>query len=638
MQCSNCGAHNREGSAFCRECGQPLDAPSSSPSPRSGRKRGILVGGIVVIVVLLVTAFAVADPMHVFPWTQSQESAESDDGSAGPTIFVSAIDDEVQAAVDDAAQIARLAYTATNDEEARKQVYTDVYDTIAKLAEDQTVIKNALEGASDEEAITLQRYQAAIANTQRALLAENQFSNAMESAREKYDYTTTSGIERAYEAYNEAYKAVKALDVPDFYKQVLDDYAENGLKPMSMEMETLYYAVATADTDLGIRTLASYEAQELMDWTNTKEHQSIDFMVKTIDEQYKESEAVLTSSVLDAYQIEAEVEDVLSPNLYPSMDSIANIYVKARDQKSDITIRVEVVGFTQVWEERASLNQGINLFRIKPAVLLPDKLGDLSKGKTTQVEIAITDNKTKEVLFKKSSPIRLRSIYALDWIDDEFGVTSAFNVLAWMRPTCEEVDAINRVASDYMSSWFEGASMAGYHYGYNPVATLLQVAAIQSAISDAGVVYQMDSYSLTGGQNILTPDKVIQKKQGICIETSLLMASCLKRLEMHPMLIVTPGHAQVAVETYQGSGNYFLIETTILPYKVDTQYDYTSMEFYNGLLASQTVEGNATEWATYLESCKSQAYLDIGDELGGCFVIDCNLMDDGYLELQGLEV
>ena len=32
------------------------------------------------------------------------------------------------------------------------------------------------------------------------------------------------------------------------------------------------------------------------------------------------------------------------------------------------------------------------------------------------------------------------------------------------------------------------------------------------------------------------------------------------------MIIITPGHAQVALETWEGSGEYYLLETTKLPF------------------------------------------------------------------------
>ena len=110
---------------------------------------------------------------------------------------------------------------------------------------------------------------------------------------------------------------------------------------------------------------------------------------------------------------------------------------------------------------------------------------------------------------------------------------------------------------------------------------------------------------------------------------------------MHPLIILSPGHAQVAVETYSGSGNYFLIETTTLPYDgLNLKLSETEPAFYNGLLASAktetgdryywTLNGTSDEWETYFN------YISDGsDEFGGVFVIDCNLQP--VMGIQGLE-
>lgn len=66
-----------------------------------------------------------------------------------------------------------------------------------------------------------------------------------------------------------------------------------------------------------------------------------------------------------------------------------------------------------------------------------------------------------------------------------------------------------------------------------------------------GVRYNMGPYSFDATQRVLMPDAVLNSKSGICIETAVLMASVLQSANMHPFLILTPGHAQVAVETWK---------------------------------------------------------------------------------------
>lgn len=100
----------------------------------------------------------------------------------------------------------------------------------------------------------------------------------------------------------------------------------------------------------------------------------------------------------------------------------------------------------------------------------------------------------------------------------------------------------------------------------------------------------------------------------MCIETSLVVASALQSADMHTFLLFPPNHAQVAVETWDGSGEYFLIETTQV---ADNQ---NSREIFingaNELLNGDNPSGpisyyTADGWANYLQNRLE-------------YIIDCN--------------
>ena len=109
---------------------------------------------------------------------------------------------------------------------------------------------------------------------------------------------------------------------------------------------------------------------------------------------------------------------------------------------------------------------------------------------------------------------------------------------------------------------------------------------------------------------MLTPDAVVRSKSGICIETALLVASCLQSADMHAMVLILPGHAQVALETWEGSGQYILLETTTLPFTGSDVSSYISTPTND-------------EWISYLSD-------------DGTYVIDCNLAST--LGIRGLAV
>ena len=147
-----------------------------------------------------------------------------------------------------------------------------------------------------------------------------------------------------------------------------------------------------------------------------------------------------------------------------------------------------------------------------------------------------------------------------------------YDILSWLTPESEGVLKVRREAIRWLEANTERSTLAGYQnvLGVEDdqayLNTMLQAIGLQAAISDLGVRYNWGAYSLNAFQRVLMPDAVIDSESGICIETSILLASALKSTGMHALILFIPGHAQVALETWSGSSEYFLLETTTLPF------------------------------------------------------------------------
>lgn len=625
---------------------QPVAEPSPAPkddsgeppaaSPAGPRSRlPLIVGGAAALVacIVLIVVFVI------------KPGGESSPTHEPTSIEVGELDASVASAIDDAAELA--------DEMASR--YEGYFD------ESGEAVLQSNSGSSFEDASARIEAETARAQADRAVLegaadftGRTQALTALDNLLEILTYeqgvfdmqqtissTTSSGsgtanmltiVEALYEGY-------QSLDSPAF----LEEYNAHTVS----KLPTIYRALI-ANLSGPDSTLNHYTSTELLQWWLAKQNSYDNASNHSVIYQCRATEELL-SSITDgalisgAPDVSIDAISRIAPNLYPSLDAAAIIGVTSYDAGRTISVSAEVVGFTQVFEEQFKLTQGYNRLPIKPATLPTSQMGNLSSNSDTQLNIKVIDTKSGAVLAQKSQPIELRSMYDFVWADDEFGATAAFDMLAWLRPQCDEVLGINREAAEILGEWTNGAhkSIVGYQYGDDWSGTLFQVAAIQKAMSDAGVVYIMDNYSYTSEQHVLTPDQVVQKRQGLCIESSLLMASCLLSAGMHPMIILIPGHAQIAIETYSGSGNYFLIETTTLPYDgIDTSYNYDNPDFWSGLLASDrmsdgsykvwTLNGTSEEWQDYFD------YISDGsDEYGGVFVIDCQLQK--VMDIQGLE-
>lgn len=511
-------------------------------------------------------------------------------------------------------------------------VSAEINDDIARLQADIDAVQKA-DGTWEgrEEAVAaMQNLQGALGYELDIFEAQNAASKAPEG--EKGMTAAMVTIAALYDGYN-------AITPPDCLKE----YLKNTLDTMPTIYAALKYSLSAPSS-----TLSQYSAQELLTWWFTKQY-AYDAECNDILVQQCQASSDMLKGVADGKaeaskpSVKADLIDEVAPNLYPSYDSAVNLGITSYDDAHSVLVEVEAVGFSQKFEQKYDLAQGYNYFPIKPAVLPANSLPNLSGNTTTQLNVKVTDADSGEVLLQESHPIELLSIYDFSWNNDEFGKTASFDILAWLRPQADEVNAVNRAAAELLGSWTGGAyqELAGYQYDDDVSATLIQVMAIQKAISDKGVTYVSDSYSFKSNQHVLTPDAVVRKQQGLCIETTLLMASCLMSANMHPLIIITPSHAQVAVESYANSGKYFLIETTTLPFSgFNANTDFNDPAFYNGLLPSVktktgeryywTTSGSSEEWKTYFDYVS-----DSTRQFGGVFVIDCNLQQ--IMDIQGLE-
>ncbi len=312
-------------------------------------------------------------------------------------------------------------------------------------------------------------------------------------------------------------------------------------------------------------------------------------------------------------EVSFSAADHIYPNLYSTMDSVVNLTATSEGGDTDALIRVEIVGFTQPFEQKVTLSEQITKLYIKPPLLTG--YIDLASAKDAQVSITVSDNDTGKIYVRETRKLRLMSVYDFMLWDDEFGGYSDSDLLAWLTPEAEGILSLRRNAIDWLSYYTDGefSSLPGYQlaaFGEDEywLNSVWQVVAIQAAMSQMGMRYNMGSFSMSEGYNqrVLRPEDALYSGSGVCIETALIMASAIQSANMHAMLVLPPGHAQVAIEDWNQSGDYWLIETTVLPFGE---------------------RNNASDVVSYLTQEEWLAYLadPWGNGSGPCVVLDCDM-------------
>lgn len=313
-------------------------------------------------------------------------------------------------------------------------------------------------------------------------------------------------------------------------------------------------------------------------------------------------------------QVEYEVVDTIYPSLYNTMDSIVNFTATCEQGERDVLVQAEIPGFTQPYEQKFTLSQQITKFYIKPPVLAGDL--NLNSQKAAQLKFSITDLETGKAIVQDSKNVQMMSAYDFILWEDDFGYSNWDNFLAWLTPEDPQVQQLKRYAIEWISQMTGGqfSMMPGYQdtglFGDQiQMNTFYQALAVQGGMSAMGVRYNMGSFSMSTStaqlQRVQLPAETLESLSGVCIETSLVVASALQSAGMNVMLVFPPGHAQVAVECWPNTGEYFLIETTTLP---------VTEQNMGGIVTYLTKE----QWLQYLQD-------PWGNGSGGCYILDCGL-------------
>lgn len=113
---------------------------------------------------------------------------------------------------------------------------------------------------------------------------------------------------------------------------------------------------------------------------------------------------------------------------------------------------------------------------------------------------------------------------------------------SFVTPNHPDLVKIIARATEFLKEWTGNPSMDAYQT-QDPNRVLNQAAAIFSAVKEENIVYSVPPASFEKvGQRVRLSDAVIGQKFGTCLDLTLLYASCLEAVGLHPIMILTKGH------------------------------------------------------------------------------------------------
>jgi hypothetical protein len=134
---------------------------------------------------------------------------------------------------------------------------------------------------------------------------------------------------------------------------------------------------------------------------------------------------------------------------------------------------------------------------------------------------------------------------------------------AWVTPNAPEVMKVLRRAAELHPA----RQIVGYQVDASGIEE--QVKAVFDALKVEGIVYinSVLSFGATRGeymQRVRLPRESLSNRSANCIDGTVLMASVLEAASLNPGIVLVPGHAFLAWETQDGSGDWDFLETTMI--------------------------------------------------------------------------
>jgi len=153
---------------------------------------------------------------------------------------------------------------------------------------------------------------------------------------------------------------------------------------------------------------------------------------------------------------------------------------------------------------------------------------------------------TIRILILNDETIIFQNDYDIDVLafDQWQGITILPEIISsFITPNNPYVARIVSRASEILNRW-TGTSALDEYQSRNPDRVKKQMAAIFDSIRELGIVYCSPPASFEeSGQRVRMIDMLVAQKLGTCLDMTLLYASCLEAVGIHPLVIIIKGHA-----------------------------------------------------------------------------------------------
>ena len=227
--------------------------------------------------------------------------------------------------------------------------------------------------------------------------------------------------------------------------------------------------------------------------------------------------------------------------LNSGMEACTQFIVENRDERDwqDLTVRLAGDAVKESVSHVDSLGQGSSV-QLRSVHITPDISMLASMTEAVETTFTVTISMGDELLFEQTYPLSLLAY-------DQWTGTEVMPELlaAFVVPNSPLVPQV-LVRAGKVLEQLTGSSALDAYQTQSRNRVRQQVAAIYESLRAEGIVYCEPPASFERhGQRVRLADKVLSEKLGTCIDTTLLMASCLEQVGICPIIVVLQGHTLV---------------------------------------------------------------------------------------------